>query len=64
MPSFRALIENSSDAIFLVSVGGEVLYASTSTANVLGYLPEELLGRKIFDLIHFEECDQFHRVLQ
>jgi len=55
VPSFEALIENSSDVISLISAAGEVLYASASSAKVLGYLPEELVGRNTFDLIHPED---------
>src|SRR5579862_8191261 len=54
---FRALIENSSDAIFLVNPRTEILYASASTARVLGYQPEELLGRNGQDLLHPQDRD-------
>ena len=49
---FQALIENSSDALSLINEEGRVLYASAPTATVLGYPPEELLGRNGFDLLH------------
>jgi PAS domain S-box-containing protein len=49
---FRALIENSSDAVLLMNPHGGVLYASPSTARVLGYSPEEMTGGNAFDLIH------------
>ena len=52
LDGFRALIENSSDAIFLVNAKTEIMYASPSTAKVLGYQPEELLGRNGLDLVH------------
>lgn len=45
---FRALIENSADAIALMTADGLFLYASSSTARVLGYQPEELVGRHAF----------------
>ena len=40
LEGYRALIENSSDAIFLVNAETEIMYASPSTAKVLGYQPE------------------------
>jgi PAS domain S-box-containing protein len=49
---FRALIENSSDGITLVDAEGAIRYASPSTERVLGYTPEEFVGRNIFELMH------------
>ena len=49
---FRAMIENSADAIALVDMQGAVVYASPSTERMLGYAPEELLGRLLFEFIH------------
>lgn len=52
---FRALIENSSDAIALLSAEGTFLYVSASAQNVLGYTPDELLGRNSSDFIPPED---------
>lgn len=49
---FRALIEHSADAIALIDSQGKLLYASPSTQRLLGYTPEELLGRIAVDLVH------------
>jgi len=61
---FRSLIEHSPDAISLIDPHGEVLYASASTTDVLGYQPEELVGQNGWDLIHPEDLAQSQRVLQ
>ncbi len=61
---FQSLVENSPDAISLINPQGEVLYASKSTTKVLGYQPEELVGRNGWDLIHPEDRDHSSRVLQ
>jgi PAS domain S-box-containing protein len=61
---FEALIENSPDVISLVDPNGQVLYASASTAKVLGYQPEELLGRNGLDLLHPHDRDYSVRSLQ
>jgi PAS domain S-box-containing protein len=61
---FRSLIENSPDAISLIDPHGEVLYASASTAKVLGYQPEELVGRNGLDLIHPEDREHSSRALK
>jgi PAS domain S-box-containing protein len=42
---FRVLVENSSDAIALVSTEGAFTYVSPVSQKILGYTPEELLGR-------------------
>ena len=49
---FRALIENSSDGIVLLTASGVYTYASPATTRLLGYAAEELVGRSAFDLIH------------
>jgi PAS domain S-box-containing protein len=49
---FRALIENSSDGITLVSANGMLAYASDSTQRILGYSPEELVGHDPMQMIH------------
>jgi PAS domain S-box-containing protein len=48
---FRALIENSSDVTLVVDKDGTVTYASPSLERVLGYKPEEAIGRSGFDTI-------------
>ncbi|MFL5656195.1 MAG: PAS domain S-box protein, partial [Ktedonobacteraceae bacterium] len=47
---FRALIENSSDAVALVSHEGLFTYVSPSVQKILGFTPEELLGRNTLEL--------------
>ncbi len=61
---FQALIENNPDAISLVNSEGQVLYASASTAKVLGYAPEELLGRNGLELLHAQDRDDSIRTLR
>jgi PAS domain S-box-containing protein len=52
---FRALIENDTDGIILIDGEGVVLYASPSTKRILGYSPEELVGRPGFEHMHPDE---------
>jgi PAS domain S-box-containing protein len=49
---FRALIEHAYDVVLLSSAEGTLLYASPSVQRMLGYAPEELIGRSGFDLVH------------
>ncbi len=43
---FRALVENSSDAIVLLDAEGVITFASQSSARLLGYALDERLGRQ------------------
>ena len=52
---FRALIEHSSDGVVLLRPEATIIYASPSTARILGYVPEELAGRNAFDCVHPED---------
>ena len=65
---FRALIENSSDAVSLISADGTILYESPAVSRVLGYSPEELIGRNVFELLHPDDLPRimpiFSQLLQ
>jgi PAS domain S-box-containing protein len=65
---FRALIENSADAISLVDARGTVLYNSPSYSRLLGYSEEERRGRNTFELVHAGDRERllglFARILQ
>ncbi|MBV9386937.1 MAG: EAL domain-containing protein [Chroococcidiopsidaceae cyanobacterium CP_BM_ER_R8_30] len=52
---FRLLIQNSSDIISIVNLGGTILYVSPSVTRILGYNPEEMLGKNVFEFIHAED---------
>src|SRR5208337_3357440 len=49
---FRALIEHAYDVVMLLSAEATVVYASPSVEAVLGYRPEELIGRNRYELIN------------
>jgi PAS domain S-box-containing protein len=49
---FRALVENSSDALLLVDAEGRVTYLTPSSQRHLGWEAQQMLGRSIFDFIH------------
>jgi PAS domain S-box-containing protein len=55
---FRALIENSSDATFLTDATQSIVYASPAIERILGYGPDELVGRKIGDFQHPDDTPQ------
>lgn len=49
---FRLLIEHAADIIAVVDNKGIITYHCPSTKNVLGYGPDETLGRCVFELVH------------
>lgn len=49
---FRVLAENSSDMISRHRADGLCLYASPASTAIVGYTPEELVGRMFSDFIH------------
>ena len=65
---FRALIENSSDAIVLLDEGLSVIYSSAGTLRILGYSADEVVGRPALDFCHPERLDAlkqlFHECLR
>ncbi len=65
---FRALIENSSDAIALVGLDGTILYASPGTIRMLGYEINEYVGRVAFEFVHPDDLQSakeiFGQILQ
>jgi two-component system cell cycle sensor histidine kinase/response regulator CckA len=61
---FRSLIENSLDIITILDAEGVVQFESPSVRRVLGYDPEEVMGRAVFDLIHPDDMARLRRVFQ
>ncbi|MGH9719399.1 MAG: PAS domain S-box protein, partial [Bryobacteraceae bacterium] len=52
---FRALIEHSSDIITVLHGDGVIMYESPSIERVLGWKPDELVGRHVLDFVHPED---------
>ncbi len=46
----RLIMENSADAIGLVNLKGEFIYANLTTSKMLGYSLEELIGKTVADI--------------
>jgi PAS domain S-box-containing protein len=55
---FRALIEQSSDVISVLSADGAYRYQSPSVETVLGHDPDAMLGEDAFQYIHPEDRDR------
>jgi PAS domain S-box-containing protein len=52
---FRSLIENAHDIMIVIRLDGGVVYASPSVQRVLGYAPDELVGRNVMSKVHPED---------
>lgn len=55
---FRALVENSSDALLLIDGLGRVRYMAPSSSRRLGWTADQLSGRSMFDFLHPDDRDQ------
>jgi two-component system cell cycle sensor histidine kinase/response regulator CckA len=53
---FRELIEGSPDLLAVFDAAGRVAYASPSSIRLLGYQPDQLLGRPAMDLVAPEDA--------
>lgn len=56
---FRLLAETSTDTIVHGDLDGVRRYVSPSVRDLLGYEPEELLGKKAADITHPDDLPQF-----
>ena len=55
---FRRLIETSLEGVWLTDVDSHTTYINQRMADLLGYPPEEILGRSMFDFMADEDRDQ------
>ncbi|MGH7491393.1 MAG: PAS domain S-box protein [bacterium] len=53
--NFRTLIENTSDIVSVVNADATIRYESPSLERVLGYKPEDKIGKDAFEFIHPED---------
>jgi PAS domain S-box-containing protein len=49
---YRAMIENEVDIVTILDENANVIFESPALKRILGYSPEELVGRSVFDFIH------------
>ena len=61
---FRLLAEASTDTIIRGSLDGVRLYISPSVENLLGYAPEELIGRRAIELTHPDDVPAFMELMR
>ncbi len=60
---FRALTDHLSDVIAIINSDGVLTYVSPSVARVVGYQPEDLLGKRTWATVHPSDAERFHQAL-
>ncbi len=60
---YRRLVENLDDAIWETDAENRFTFISAAAQKILGYEPEELLGKSPKELIHPDEPEQVKQVL-
>jgi PAS domain S-box-containing protein len=58
---YRALIENASDLVSIISADGTMRYQSPSLTRILGYEPEDLAERDTFEFLHPDDAEKAQR---
>ena len=58
----RPLIENATDIITVLNADGTRRYVSPSIERLLGYTPEELIGKNVFELVHPDDAADLRRL--
>ncbi|MFX1532561.1 MAG: PAS domain S-box protein, partial [Promethearchaeota archaeon] len=59
---FRTLVETTSDWIWEVDRNGKYVYSSPKIRELLGYEPEEVIGKSPFDLMPPEEAKRVSKI--
>jgi len=52
---YRNLVESISDVIYAIDVGGTITYISPVVKNILGFEPDELIGRPFYEFAYKED---------
>jgi len=60
---YRTLLEGATDLVIVVTATGMLTYVSPAIRGVLGFAPDDLLGRSAFDLLHPAEAATVRRSL-
>lgn len=60
---FRAVVECSHDVIYTAGANGVFTFVSPSIHTLLGYDPEEVIGRTLADFVHPDDVEACERAL-
>ena len=59
---FRSLVRNSADVNVILGRDGTIIYESAAVERVLGYRPEDRVGRLALDVVHHEDRLRLRRL--
>ncbi|SUE63371.1 putative bifunctional diguanylate cyclase/phosphodiesterase [Roseomonas gilardii] len=57
---FRAVVDNVAEGIVVADATGRITYANRKMFDILGWAPEDLLGRNVAILVNSREAGQHH----
>ncbi len=60
--TLKLITDNMSDMVRVVDLQGNNLYATPSHYSVLGYKPEDRVGKSTFDIVHPDDVENMIRV--
>jgi PAS domain S-box-containing protein len=60
---FRTLVEQAADIVGLLNADGTIRYVSKAVERVLGYVPETLIGRSVFQIVHPDDRLRLQRLI-
>ena len=58
------MIENEVDIVTILDENANVLFESPALKRILGYSPEELIGKSVFDFIHPADSARVQKALR
>ncbi|HHV72938.1 MAG TPA: EAL domain-containing protein, partial [Clostridia bacterium] len=61
---YEVLVQESTDVFEIIASDGTIKYISKASETVIGYKPEERLGKKIYDYYQGEELAKISRMVQ
>ncbi len=61
---YRTLIENANDMIYTFAPDGKFTFMSPNSEEMMGYRPEEYVGKSIFDFMHPDDIQPTGSLLQ
>ena len=60
---YRSIADRSSDLISRMTEDGTFVYVSPSASSILGSEPEEIVGRKLTEMVHADDIPSIHEYL-
>jgi len=59
---FRALVQHSSDIITVIDAEGTIRYVSPAVERIMGYRPEDLVGKSVFYYVRPDDLEEAENV--